>query len=79
MKLATGGRRTVLDYATCLDYLANNSLPEAAKIILVMDNLNTHKQASLYQAFPPEKAQMLCERFESISGPSWGGGTGRMD
>jgi transposase len=39
-------------------------LPDAAKIILVMDNLNTHKEAALYKAFPPGKARALCERFE---------------
>ena len=51
------GRRTALDFAACLDHLANTLLPDAAKIVLVMDNLNTHKEASLYEAFPPEKAR----------------------
>lgn len=65
------GRRTSLDYAYCLEYLA--ALHSGAeKIILVMDNLNTHKEASLYEAFEPEKARMLCERFEIHYTPKHG-------
>ena len=37
-----------------------------------MDNLNTHKEASLYEAFPPEKARALCERFEIHYTPKHG-------
>lgn len=66
------GRRTGKDFAACLDYLANRVLPEADKIVLVMDNLNTHKEASLYEAFPPEKARALCERFEFHYTPKHG-------
>lgn len=66
------GRRTAKDFAACLDYLASHVLPEADKIILVMDNLNTHKEASLYEAFPPEKARELCERFEFHYTPKHG-------
>jgi len=58
------GRRTARDFANCLDYLANTVLPEAPRIVLVIDNLNTHRAASLYETFPPEKARELCERFE---------------
>lgn len=66
------GRRTAMDFAACLDHIANGLLPDAAKIVLVMDNLNTHKQASLYEAFPPEKARSLCERFEIHHTPKHG-------
>ena len=38
--------------------------PNAKKIVLVQDNLNTHKPASLYEAFPPAEARRLVERFE---------------
>ncbi|MFT5905449.1 MAG: hypothetical protein ACI9E1_001047 [Cryomorphaceae bacterium] len=41
-----------------------NILPRAEKIVLVIDNLNTHEEASLYEAFPADKARQLCERFE---------------
>lgn len=66
------GRRTAKDFAACLDHLANHVLPGADKIILVMDNLNTHKEASLYEAFPPQKARALCERFEIHYTPKHG-------
>lgn len=67
------GRRTARDFAACLDYLAKHVLPEADKIVLVMGNLNTHKEASLYETFPPEKARELCERFEFHYTPKHGG------
>lgn len=38
--------------------------PDAEKIILVMDNLNTHRPASLYKAFTPEKARRILKRLE---------------
>lgn len=66
------GRRTAKDFAACLDHLANTLLPDAHKIVLVMDNLNTHREASLYEAFPPEKARALCERFEMHYTPKHG-------
>ena len=65
-------RRTARDFAECLDYLANHVLPEADKIVLVMDNLNTHKEASLYETFPAAKARELCERFEFHYTPKHG-------
>ena len=70
--VAGDGRRTSLDFAACLEHLANILLPDAGKIVLVMDNLNTHKEASLYEAFPPEKARALCERFEMHWTPNHG-------
>ena len=44
--------------------LADTYFPDASKIILVQDNLNTHKPASLYEAFPAAEARRLVERFE---------------
>ena len=44
--------------------LADTRFPSAAKIVLVQDNLNTHKPASLYEAFPAAEARRLVERFE---------------
>ena len=66
------GRRTAKDFAACLDHIANNLFPAAEKIVLVMDNLNTHREASLYEAFAPEKARALCERFEIHHTPKHG-------
>lgn len=57
-------RHTAIDYAQALKELADMHFPNANKIILVQDNLNTHKPASLYEAFPPEEARRLVERFE---------------
>jgi hypothetical protein len=44
--------------------LSDTHFPGAAKIVLVQDNLNTHKPASLYEAFPAAEARRLSERFE---------------
>jgi hypothetical protein len=57
-------RRTAVDYAHVLKDLADVHFPKAEKIVLVQDNLNTHVQASLYEAFPAAEARRLVERFE---------------
>ena len=57
-------RRTAIDYAKILRDLADNHFPKAEKIVLVQDNLNTHTPASLYEAFAPDEARRLVERFE---------------
>ena len=57
-------RHTALDYAQVLKELSDTHFPNAKKIVLVQDNLNTHKPASLYEAFPPAEARQLVERFE---------------
>ena len=57
-------RRTAVDYARVLKELSDTHFPKAVKIVLVQDNLNTHKPASLYQTFPPDEARRLVERFE---------------
>jgi hypothetical protein len=57
-------RHTAVDYARLLKELSDIWFPDAAKIALVQDNLNTHKPASLYEAFPPSEARRLVERFE---------------
>jgi len=57
-------RRTAVDYAHVLRELSDIHFADAKKIILVQDNLNTHKPASLYEAFPAAEARRLVERFE---------------
>ena len=57
-------RHTAVDYAQVLKELSDTHFPEANKIVLVQDNLNTHRPASLYQAFPAAEARRLVERFE---------------
>jgi DDE superfamily endonuclease len=57
-------QRTSVDLALVLRELADVTYAEAKKIVLVMDNLNTHKLSVLYQVYAPEEARRLCERFE---------------
>jgi len=57
-------RRTAIDYAHVLKELSDVHFAKAEKIVLMQDNLNTHTPASLYEAFPPEEARRLVERFE---------------
>lgn len=57
-------RRTIVDFAHVLRDLSDLHFPEAEKIVLVMDNLNTHKLSTLYRSFPPQEARRLYERFE---------------
>lgn len=57
-------RRTRADLARVLQELSDVHYPQAKKIVLVMDNLNTHKLSVLYQVFPPEEARRISQRFE---------------
>ena len=57
-------RHTAIDYAHALKDLSDIHFPNAKKIVLVQDNLNTHVKASLYEAFPAPEARRLVERFE---------------
>jgi hypothetical protein len=65
-------RRTAKDFAEVLRWLAEDVYPQAEQIVLVMDNLNTHKLASLYEAFPPEQARRIAERIEVHHTPKHG-------
>ena len=57
-------RRTRKDYAECVRELVEVHYPRAKRIRLVQDNLNTHDGASLYEAFPPERARRILDRIE---------------
>lgn len=57
-------RRTLLDFADQLRRLSDDLYPEAEKIVLVLDNLNTHTAAALYERFAPAQARCLASRFE---------------
>jgi len=57
-------RRMKKDYAECLRKVSDEMYPDAERIVLVQDNLNTHTPASLYEAFEPVEAKRLAERFE---------------
>ena len=64
--------RTAIDWAEEIRYLVDEMYPDAQKIILVMDNLNTHKPASLYKAFPPEEARRIIKKLEIHYTPKHG-------
>jgi hypothetical protein len=57
-------RRTAQDLAEVLRWLAEDVHPEAEKLVLVCDNLNTHAPGCLYEAFAPQRARRIAERLE---------------
>ena len=69
---ALGGRRAVkitetrtrVDWAHFIKEMLQERYADATRVILVMDNLNTHSIASLYTAFPPKEAKSLADRLE---------------
>lgn len=65
-------RRTRIDWAEAMRELSDIYYPEAEKIVVVMDNLNTHQPSSFYEAFEPEEARRLCNRFEFHNTPKHG-------
>jgi len=65
-------RRTKIDWATQIKYLLDIRYPDIKKVILVMDNLNTHTGASLYEAFEPQEARRLLDRLEIHYTPKHG-------
>jgi len=75
-----GGKRYVsitdhrkkVDWALQIKELLDNQYPSARKVVLVMDNLNTHTGASLYETFPPHEARRLLERLEIHYTPKHG-------
>ena len=64
-------RKTKVDWGLFIESLADQ-YPDAEKITLVMDNLETHKPGSLYETFAPEKAKALWDRFEFVYTPKHG-------
>jgi hypothetical protein len=65
-------RRTRIDWAHCIKDLVEVHYPDAERIVLVQDNLNTHTPASLYEAFPPAEAKRLADRLELHATPKHG-------
>jgi transposase len=65
-------RRTRADWARQVRQLVDKDYPRAEKITLVMDNLNTHSPASLYEAFEPAEARRLVEKLEIVYTPRHG-------
>ena len=65
-------RRTAIDWAEEMKELLDIDYPQAEKVILVCDNLNTHKTASFYEAFEPDEARRLIKRLEIHHTPKHG-------
>jgi len=65
-------RRTKCDWAQCVREVVDGMYPQAQKIVLVMDNLNTHSPASLYEAFAPEEAKRIADKLEIHHTPKHG-------
>ena len=66
------GHRTAVDWAEEIKYLVDVMYPDAKKIILVMDNLNTHKPSSLYKRYSPEEARRIIKKLEIHYTPKHG-------
>jgi hypothetical protein len=65
-------RRTRIDFAHCIQELVDVHYPEAECLVLVLDQLNTHTPASLYEAFPPVEAKRLADKLEIHYTPAHG-------
>lgn len=70
--VAVTERRTKIDWAQQIKEMLDVRYPDAKKVLLVMDNLNTHTPASLYEAFPAEEARRLAQRLEIHYTPKHG-------
>ena len=65
-------QRTKVDWAHAMKKLSDKHFKDAEKIVVVMDNLNTHNGSSFYEAFDPQEARRLCQRFEFHYTPKHG-------
>ena len=65
-------QRTRIDWAHEVEHLLSLDYPDAQRVVLVMDNLNTHTTGSLYEAFEPAKARALAQRLEIHHTPKHG-------
>jgi len=71
-QVTVSARRTRLDFAHVIQELVDVHYPDAEAIVLVLDNLNTHTPASLYEAFPPAEAKRLADKLEIHYTPKHG-------
>jgi hypothetical protein len=72
-------RRTRIDWAAAMRELSDRHYPAAERITVVLDNLNTHGPASFYEAFAPDEARRLAERFECHYTPQHGSWLNRAE
>ena len=71
-KIKVTSQRTAIDFANCMKELVDEYFPNAIKVKVVLDNLNTHTPASLYKAFSPEEAKRILDRLEFHYTPKHG-------
>ena len=71
-KVSVRRKKTSVDWAEEIRILLDEDYPDADKVVLVCDNLNTHKMGSLYEAFPAEEARRLASRLEIHYTPKHG-------
>jgi transposase len=71
-QVSVTSRRTKLDFAGQMKDLVDRHCPDARKITLVMDNLNTHRLSCLYEAFTPDEARRIIEKIEVVHTPKHG-------
>ena len=71
-RVAVRERRTKADWAQVVRQLVDEDYPDKKRIVLVMDNLNTHHPAALYDAFEPAEARRIAERLEIHHTPKHG-------
>jgi len=72
-------RRTAVDFAEAMRVLVDEWYPAATVVRVVLDQLNTHTGASLYEAFPPAEARRIAERLEFHSTPKHGSWLNQME
>jgi len=70
--VAVTHQRTMRDFAEQMKWLVDEGFPQAARVRVVMDNLNTHKAASLYEKFAPEEARRILRKLEFHYTPKHG-------
>ncbi len=70
--LTVTARRTKQDWAQCMQQLVDVHYPDADKVVLVLDNLNTHVPGALYEAFAPHEAKRIVDKIEFHYTPKHG-------
>lgn len=70
--VAVTDRRTLVDFAQQMKWLVDEAYPEADVVRVILDNLNTHRAAALYEAFPPAEARRILKRLEFHYTPKHG-------
>jgi len=71
-RIQVADNHAACEWAEAVRRLVQEDYPDAKRITLVMDNLNTHTGASLYKAFPPDMARRLLEKLEFVYTPKHG-------